>query len=473
MKISRWIIVSGTAILAIFMALVLVTGFSQAQEAGQEPDINEMSSNEATSSVSSVIPIQGQLTDSGGSPIDGSRVITFSLYSSFYGITPVCQDDDFVDVDNGLFNAEMDNCTSTDINGKALYLGIQVEGDAEMSPREAIYPVPYAYSLRPGAIISGTTSVAILHIENHHASGRGLRSYAMSETGTNFGVVGASRSPDGYGGYFYNNGGGTALYGKAITETGTAYGVHGISEADSGRGVYGEADNPSGGIGVEGSSIIGSGVYGNSTSGYGIYGSSGSSYGIYGNTNNTSDNYGLFTYDNLYSDNIHTSGAMMQVVQNIGESVLETGDVVAFAGIGTPLEAGEQPVIQVAGAEKANSTAVAGVVFSRFNLAAVTENPDPANPSSGQEITPDGPVAPGEYMLMVVQGPAQVKANALASTIQPGDLLSSASQNGYANKAAEINVNGVNTPVPGTILGKALEPLDTGEALIYIFVTLQ
>jgi hypothetical protein len=153
-------------------------------------------------SVYNVIPIQGRLTDDSGNPIDGTRVITFSLYATFYATTPVCQDADSVNEDNGLFNAAMDSCTSSDIDGKRLFLGIQVEGDYEITPRQSIYPVPYAFSLRPGAIISGTTSVAIVHIENHHESGRGLRAYAMSETGTNYAVVGGSRSPDGYGGYF-------------------------------------------------------------------------------------------------------------------------------------------------------------------------------------------------------------------------------------------------------------------------------
>jgi len=328
-----------------------------------------------------------------------------------------------------------------------------------MSPREAIYPVPYAYSLRPGAIISGSTSVAILHIENHHASGRGVRSYAMSETGTNYGIVGASKSPDGYGGYYYNNGGGTGLFSKAIAETGVVYGIHGESEATSGRGVYGEGSNASGGVGVEGSSIPGSGVYGYSSSGYGVY----------GQTGNVSNNYGLYSLDNLYSLNYHTMGSQMQIMQNNGTTLLETGDVVAFSGIGTPLEANGSPVIQVVKAESANSVAVAGVVYSRFNIEAVSMKPEKAV----SEVTPAGAVEPGEYMLVVVQGPAQVKASALTGSLHPGDLLSSASQFGYATKATEIAFGDIKVAMPGTILGKVLEPLAKGEALIYIFVTLQ
>lgn len=434
MKIPRWIIVSGTAVLAVLMALILLTGFSMAQEPEPDADIDAAFIPEA---VVGVIPIQGRLTDDNGSPIDGTRVITFSLYASSYAATPVCQDDDWVVIDNGLFNFEMDNCSSLDVDGKQLYLGIQVEGDDEMTPREPIFPVPYAYSLRPGAVISGTTSVAIVHIENHHASGRGLRAYAMSETGANYGIVGASRSPDGYGGYYYNNGGGTGLLGK-------------ITDAP-------------GGIGVKGLSTGGSGVYGDTDSGYGVYGS----------TDAASHNYGLFTPDNIYSLNYSLMGATMQVVQNAGSETLELGDVVAFSGISEPLEDGGSPVIQIVGSTDANSTAVAGVVFSRFNIEAVTENMDPAQIAPGGEFTPAGLVAPGEYMLMVIQGPAQVKASAPASKIQPGDLLSSASETGYAGKAAEVNFNGVSAPAPGTILGKALETLKSDKALIYIFITLQ
>ena len=89
------------------------------------------------------------------------------------------------------------------------------------------------------------------------------------------------------------------------------------------------------------------------------------------------------------------------------------------------------------------------------------------------EVTPEGSVSPGEYLLVVIQGPAQVKASALAGPLQPGDLLSSADQAGYAAQAAKVTLGGVETAMPGTILGKVLEPLGEGAALIYIFVTIQ
>ncbi|MDY7079675.1 MAG: hypothetical protein SXV54_22545 [Chloroflexota bacterium] len=284
MNTRKWIIASGTVILAALLVLVMAAGLSRAQGPGPERDINEASRNEAaTASVYNVIPIQGRLTDQSGAPIDGARIITFSLYSSSYVTTPVCQDDDSVNIDNGLFSAEMDYCTSSDIDGKRLYLGIQVEGDDEMVNRQAIYPVPYAFSLRPGAIISGSTSVAILHVENYHSSGRGIRAYAMSETGTNYAVVGGARSSDGYGGYFYNSGGGIGLLGK--TDVVTNFGVVGFqtgySLSDYDTGAYWESAGLFGGR---------NGVVGltNEGSGWGVFGlhnaSSGSGAAVKGAT---------------------------------------------------------------------------------------------------------------------------------------------------------------------------------------------
>ncbi len=416
----------------------------------------------ADAAVASIIPIQGRVTDDSGTPLNGSRVITARIYDSEYTI--LCEDDDPVDVENGLFNMEMNFCTSSDINGKSLYLGITVGTDPEMTPRQAIYPVPYAYSLRPGAIIEGETSVAILHIENTHASGRGLRAYAMSETGTNYGIVGASRSPDGYGGYFYNNGTGTALFGKSIGTTGLTYGIHGESETDNGRGVYGEASNPSGGVGVEGKSIVGSGVYGNSSNGYGVY----------GYTGKTNNNYGLYTEDNIYSLNYHIRGAILQIVQNGGSTALEPGDIAAFSGMAAPLAENDAPVIQVTATTTANSTAVAGVVQSRYDIEAIAHAgpPGTAEHTPDFDITPEGPIAPGDYLLMVVHGPAQMKATALSTSINSGDLLSTSAISGYAARAARVEIGGVQTAIPGTIVGKALEPLNGENELIHVFVTL-
>ena len=88
MKISRWLLVSGTVVLAVLMALVLVTSFSQAQEPQPEGEMEASLSPDA--SVYNVIPIQGKLSDDNGNPIDGTRTMTFSLYATSYDTTPLC-----------------------------------------------------------------------------------------------------------------------------------------------------------------------------------------------------------------------------------------------------------------------------------------------------------------------------------------------------------------------------------------------
>ena len=257
----------------------------------------------------------------------------------------------------------MDWCDASDIDGKRLYLGIEVEGDDEMTPRESIYPVPYAFSLRPGAIISGSTSSAILQVDNYHSSGRSIRAYAMAEEGTNYAIVGGSRSPDGYGGYFYNNGGGRGLYGQTDAAT---------------------------------------------------------------------NNYGIYTPDNFYSLNYHTTGATMQVVQNGGATALETGDVVVFSGHGRadregrrarhpgrPCHGGEQPRGSRRGPQRLQHR---------------------GRRRGG--LRPSTPAAPGEYLLVVVRGPARVKADAVRGELAPGDLVATGGTDGSAARAAMVDLGG-------------------------------
>jgi len=165
----------------------------------------------------------------------------------------------------------------------------------------------------------------------------------------------------------------------------------------------------------------------------------------------------------------------MQVMQNSGSQPLQAGDVVAFSGIADPLTEGGSPVVQVTRIDQANSTAVAGVVYSGYNLEAMlTADPNGqglADPNA--TILLDGPVPQGGYLLVVIQGPALVNAEAITGAIQPGDLLSSSSTAGYAARATEVNLNGISIAAPGTIFAKALEALEEGQALLYVFVTLQ
>lgn len=277
--------------LALGLLLILcAVSFARAQE-GQPP--REPLSPDSPDARSSYIPIQGRLTDASGNPLNGTYPMSFRIYSASSGGAALCADlDNLVDVVNGLFTHYMNMQGCSAFDGRQLYLGIQVGEDAEMSPRQYIDNVPYAYGLRPGAVMSYTLgNNAILHIENWAVDGRGLRAYGMSQSGANYGVVGASRSPDGFGGYFYNNGGGVAL--SASSDNGTGLSAKSVNDnalwasSDNGHSILAESisseaiwatsQNAAGvhgasitGAGVEGFGMLGPGVYGESLSGIAI-----------------------------------------------------------------------------------------------------------------------------------------------------------------------------------------------------------
>ncbi len=168
----------------------------------------------------------------------------------------------------------------------------------------------------------------------------------------------------------------------------------------------------------------------------------------------------------------------MQVVQNNGTEPLSPGDVVVFNGVNRSVAAVESPVVQVRKIGVANNTGVAGVVFSRFNINAVdsgdTFSAASVNKTAAMDVTPPGNVAPGEYVLVVVQGLAQVRADAVYSAgIQPGDLLSTSDTSGLARKVSTVTMNGVETALPGAVFGKALEAFDGTQDMLYVYVTLQ
>jgi hypothetical protein len=265
-------VIIGCLALLITLTLSISSGFAGPVTSERGPNAPE----EVTGH-SSFIPVQGRLTNASGNPLDGTYTISFRIYDDYDGGTALCSDlDNEVVVDNGLFYTYMSMVGCDAFDGRQLYLGIQVEDDAEMTPRQFIDNVPYAYGLRPGAVISDTIGNGpILHIENWAGDGRGLRSYAMSETGENYGVVGASRSPDGYGGFFYNNGGGVGLW--ANNTTGTAL----EATSENGLGIYATSTND---VAIWGLSVYAGGVHGASGNGAGVEGYSVNGPGVFANS---------------------------------------------------------------------------------------------------------------------------------------------------------------------------------------------
>ena len=134
-------------------------------EISPEVVVSEDSPASPDAPVSIIWEVQGRLTDAAGKPINGTRTITMRLYDVSSGGVPLCEDPDTVSVVNGLFTFAFDFCTTGDISGTQLYLGMQVQGEAaEMTPRQPIRPVPYAASLVNNAVIGAFKSTATSEI---------------------------------------------------------------------------------------------------------------------------------------------------------------------------------------------------------------------------------------------------------------------------------------------------------------------
>jgi hypothetical protein len=423
--------------------------------------------------VGTAFTYQGRLVDS-SNPANGTFDFRFILYDTEVGgaqVGPTLTKDDLV-VTDGLFTVLLD---FGDVFGaSALWLEIAVRPGSStgsyttLSPRQELTSTPFASSV-----------VAPLSLQADIPPGGDLASSAVlaavnTRTGSEdtFGIYAEANSY-----YATLQVHSAAILGKGGPTTnaqgvrGEAGDVTGSSRPIGPVGVVGIGQNR----GVFGSSSGGSGVYGISDDNYGMWGQSDTYRGVTGRTNRADNNYGLYTPDNLYSLNYNLAGAIMMVAQNGGREPLEAGDVAVFYGIGAPLAEGGPAVVQVAKTNMANNTAVAGVVYSRFNIAAIAESqehPDDKGSLAPLEVTPAGPTHPGDYLLLVIQGPARVKASTLGGTIVVGDLLATGQDAGFAWRAKEVSIGEFNAPFPGAVFGKALEPLTVGQEEIYVFVTL-
>jgi hypothetical protein len=139
---SRWIryFIPNIGTLILMALMLLVYRASAAPNGPAAPDATP-----------GTISYQGMLNDAAGQPINGSTNITFRLYSVPTGGTALWTEAhtgaNAVPVSNGLFNVLLGSLTPIPASvwsNANVYLGVQVGGDAEMSPREEVNAVPIA-----------------------------------------------------------------------------------------------------------------------------------------------------------------------------------------------------------------------------------------------------------------------------------------------------------------------------------------
>lgn len=144
-----------------------------------------------------------------------------------------------------------------------------------------------------------------------------------------------------------------------------------------------------------------------------------------------------------------TGGVIHASYQDVAEWVPATADMVA----GTVVIVGEDADNTVTASTHAYDTSVAGVVS--------------ANP--GLLLG----VASATKAKIATTGRVRVRVDATKSPIRKGDLLVTSDRPGMAMKSEPLDLAGVKLHRPGTLIGKALEPLAGGEGEILVLLSLQ
>jgi len=99
------------------------------------------------SAIPNLIPYQGRLTDAAGNPLNGSQSVVFALYNVATAGAALYTETQTVTVSNGLFSVNIGSVTTlptTLWTQPALFLGIKVGTDAEMTPRQTLGAVAFA-----------------------------------------------------------------------------------------------------------------------------------------------------------------------------------------------------------------------------------------------------------------------------------------------------------------------------------------
>jgi hypothetical protein len=80
----------------------------------------------------------------------------------------------------------------------------------------------------------------------------------------------------------------------------------------------------------------------------------------------------------------------------------------------------------------------------------------------------------GEGKVMVATtGRVKIKVDATRGPVRVGDLLVTSDVEGVAMKSEPLSLGGTAIHRPGTLIGKALEPLDKGVGEILVLLSLQ
>jgi hypothetical protein len=142
-----------------------------------------------------------------------------------------------------------------------------------------------------------------------------------------------------------------------------------------------------------------------------------------------------------------------------GNVIAKYQDVAEWVPARTSMPAGTVVVLdtehsnQVVASSRAYDTRVAGVVSAKPGV-----------------ILGEG--GSGKVMVATT-GRVRVKVDATKAPIRVGDLLVTSDKEGIAMRSVPLDLRGTPIHRPGTLIGKALEPLDKGVGEILVLLSLQ
>lgn len=455
---------------------------------------------------------QGQIKQN-GSGITGNADIRLTVYDDAVGgsqvVTPLTLTN--VSVSNGIFTRTID--FGPIYEGFAKFVQIEVRFPAgsgnytSLSPRQPLLAVPYAMGLLPGANVTGTGSNAMLTLFNMASDGEGLYSASegtgiVAEAAAGNGLEGYSHSPIATGVYGENNAGGHGTVGRV---TGGGIGVLGDGTNTGKAAVFARGDVEL----VDNCNLVmnGKASFGAATrqmidlweQSYGI--------GVQASTlYNRVDTIGGFAW-HQGGQHVDTpgdpgpGGTRLMYLDSAGRLMARNGIWAQGLGINpNPLA-----VTGVSDADIEFRVNNAGEVFADgtfhpggADFAELLPAEDGLEPGDALVIGRDGKLTKstktyqtsvvGVYSTqpgvlggsndvshegkapLAVVGVVPVKVTDENGPIAPGDLLTTSSVPGLAMKASEITMGSTTTYPSGSIIGKALSGLESGQGTIQVLL---
>jgi hypothetical protein len=163
----------------------------------------------------------------------------------------------------------------------------------------------------------------------------------------------------------------------------------------------------------------------------------------------TTPQYKLDVAGNINSNATITGNNIVAKYQDVAEWVPATNQLVA----GTVVVLDSTKSNQVTSSSQAYDTRVAGVVSAQPGIALGERG--------------------NNKVLVATIGRVRVKVDASKTPIHVGDLLVTSDIPGVAMKSEPVNIGGIQLHRPGTLIGKALEPLEKGSGEILVLLSLQ